>query len=245
MRRKLIAGAGVLALIAVPTAFAAGGGGPIRGAERNPSPDRTTEYHHETQIIGNVAGTSANVGGYVTRQSNKSDTGGGAIYGCRAGSGHEACVAANNLADGDAFRFQASPTASRAGVIRFGTSLGKPVSKPPFATNGTGRVDNLNADMVDGRDAPLTASVPAGGSPEGAKGFGAARVGTGVYNAVVPDNEVSGIPCTPQATIDGAEPALVTVQPSPGASSLPVYIVHTFDLDGTPADHAFFLTLQC
>ena len=96
---------------------------------------------------------AANTGGYVTRQSNKSATGGGAVYGCRARGGTEACVAANNLSNGDAFRFQASPNALTVGQIRFGLNIAQPVDKPPFTTNGTGLVKNLNADRVDGKSA--------------------------------------------------------------------------------------------
>jgi hypothetical protein len=71
----------------------------------------------ETQIIGNIAASSGNTGGYVTRQSNKSATGGGAIYGCRstAATGTFPCVRANNLASGKAFEFA---TASGAATPR-------------------------------------------------------------------------------------------------------------------------------
>jgi hypothetical protein len=79
------------------------------------------------------------------------NTGGGALYGCQARGGTEACVAANNLGNGDAFRFQASPNALTVGQIRFGLNIAQPVDKPPFTTNGTGLVKNLNADRVDGK----------------------------------------------------------------------------------------------
>ncbi|MEP6954582.1 MAG: hypothetical protein ABI950_11040, partial [Solirubrobacteraceae bacterium] len=124
---------------------------------RNPSNNTSSAYTKETQIVGSVAqnqgGVAAFTGGYVTRQSNKSATGGGAIYGCRAKAGTESCVAANNLADGDAFRFQSDPRAGTVGQIRFGLDPSKTVDKPPFTTNGTGLVKNLNADQVDGRSA--------------------------------------------------------------------------------------------
>ena len=62
----------------------------------------------ETQII-------ANVKSYGTRQSNKSATGGGAIYGCRSGAGgtekgNAPCVRASNLANGRAFEFSGGNT---------------------------------------------------------------------------------------------------------------------------------------
>jgi hypothetical protein len=147
----------VLGLLAAPIAVAAGTGGPIAGASRNPSDSTSQGYTRETQIIGNIAqnqgGVAARTGGFTTRQSNKSDSGGGAIYGCRAKPGTEACVAANNLNNGDAFRFQSTEQAAAVGQIRFGLDINKPVDKPPFATNGTGLVRNLNADRLDGRQA--------------------------------------------------------------------------------------------
>lgn len=145
----------VVGLLAAPLAMGAASG--ISGGARNPSNNTSSAYNKETQIIGAIAkdqgGVAAHTGGYVTRQSNKSDSGGGAIYGCRAKAGTEACVSANNLADGDAFRFQSDPKAATVGQLRFGLDASKTVDKPPFTTNGTGLVKNLNADQVDGRSA--------------------------------------------------------------------------------------------
>jgi hypothetical protein len=142
-----------LGLVSAPLAF----GAPLDGAARNPGNNTSTGYQNETQIIGSIAqgkgGVAANTGGYTTRQSNKSDSGGGAIYGCRAEAGTESCVAANNLGNGDAFRFQSTPSANAVGQIRFGLDISKPIDKPPFVTNGTGLVKNLNADQVDGQSA--------------------------------------------------------------------------------------------
>lgn len=158
MTPRILTAALTAALLAVPaTASAATHDDAIGGATRNPSVNATSAFSKETQIIGSIAqnqgGLAAHTGGYVTRQSNKSDTGGGAIYGCRAKAGTEACVSANNLNNGDAFRFQSGPGATTIGILRFGLDLTKPVAKPPFATNGTGVVANLNADMVDGKSA--------------------------------------------------------------------------------------------
>jgi hypothetical protein len=150
--KTLAATIGACALTA-PAALAA----PIDGGERNPSNNASAGYNDETQIIGEIAqnqgGHAAGTGGFVTRQSNKSDSGGGAIYGCRSKTGTEACVAANNLNTGDAFRFQATPNSGTIGQIRFGLDINKTFDKPPFATNGTGVVKNLNADRVDGKSA--------------------------------------------------------------------------------------------
>ena len=59
-------------------------------------------------------------------------------------------MAANNLSNGDAFRFQANPAAATIGQLRFGLDINKAIAKPPFLTNGTGLVKNLNAEMLDG-----------------------------------------------------------------------------------------------
>jgi hypothetical protein len=140
------------AAIAAPVALAA-----IDGGDRNPSSNASEMFLNETEIVGDIreneGGHATGTGGYTTRQSNKSDSGGGAIYGCRAKAGTESCVAANNLSNGDAFRFQSTPGAATIGQLRFGLDVNKPVDKPPFVTNGTGLVKNLNADRVDGKSA--------------------------------------------------------------------------------------------
>jgi hypothetical protein len=156
--RQVALAATVIGLLAAPVAVGQNAAtSALDGGARNPSNDTSAEYQRETEIVGNIAqnagGVAKNTGGYTTRQSNKSDSGGGAIYGCRAKAGTESCVAANNLNNGDAFRFQASPNAATVGQIRFGLNAAQPVDKPPFTTNGTGLVKNLNADRVDGKSA--------------------------------------------------------------------------------------------
>jgi hypothetical protein len=154
LRGRVIAIAAIAcALIAAPVAFATGEGHPFSLGKRNPAAGNAAA---ESQVIANVdkgkGGTGPNTGGYSTRQSNLSKSGGGAIYGCRATTGNEACISANNLANGDAFRFQAGPNAPDVGQIRFGADIKQLVNKPPFVTNGTGTVTNLSADKLDGLD---------------------------------------------------------------------------------------------
>jgi hypothetical protein len=134
------------------------------------------------QIIADIdqgrGGFARGTGGYSTRQSNKSDTGGGAIYGCRAKAGANGCLAAVNLADGAAFKFTADAKAAAVGELLFGPSTNRTVDKPPFATNGTGLVGNLNSDKVDGKDAGdlvgkselLFATVNAAGNLQNTRG---------------------------------------------------------------------------
>lgn len=151
-RRVVAVTAGICALVGAPAALAAGDGNPFTLGKRNPTSGSVTK---ESQVIANIAqrqgGIGKNTGGFSTRQSNLSNSGGGAIYGCRSTSGTEACIASNNLANGDAFRFQAGLKSPEAGIIRFGTDINQLVAQPPFATNGTGIVKNLNAERLAGR----------------------------------------------------------------------------------------------
>jgi hypothetical protein len=226
------------ALIIAPFAGAFGDGKTMRGGARNPSPDARRAYSKETQII-------ANVSTYGTRQSNKSNNGGGAVYGCRSAAGgtakgNEPCLRASNLADGRAFEFNANG----------GTEVGQitgPTNAAPFTTTATGVATGLNADKVDGKDATdlqaKFASVTAGGTlgnNRGGKSV-AHTAGTGVYNVTF-DADVSK--CARTATVSGATAALVTAEP--GATG-DVVTVHTFDLAAaqTPGDHPFDLTVTC
>lgn len=145
--RSVIAATGVLVICVAPFAAAATGGN-LREGVRNGT---TTS---ETQIISNIGSTLATTGGYSTRQSNLSSTGGGAIYGCRSGVGGSAakprpqnpCVRANNLSTGYAFEFN-----SAKGLVGGLISVsGGGDTRRPFVTNATGVALGLNADRVDG-----------------------------------------------------------------------------------------------
>jgi hypothetical protein len=139
------------------TAYGFGENRPLLGGARNPSNDQTRALTKETEII-------ASNGTYGTRQSNKSNNGGGAIYGCRSGAGgsaanNEPCIRANNLSSGYAFEFNTSGT--QGGVISTKDSTGR-----PFTTNATGVATGLNADRVDSLDADqLVANARSGLSP--------------------------------------------------------------------------------
>jgi hypothetical protein len=102
----ILASALLVALLVAPFAGAFGEGNSVRGGARNPSSDARRAYTRETQII-------ANVNTYGTRQSNKSNNGGGAVYGCRSAAGgtpkgNEPCLRASNLTNGRAFEFNAN-----------------------------------------------------------------------------------------------------------------------------------------
>lgn len=261
-------------LVGSPFAVAAGTGDPIIGGERNPSNNQSKELTRETQIIGDIdqneGGIAANTGGYVTRQSNKSDSGGGAIYGCRAKKGTESCVAANNLADGNAFRFQASASADQVGLFRFGVDIDKLVDKAPFATNGTATVKNLSADKIDGKDSTdfytkdeankafvpqgslLYAVVDANASPVAVSGRGATAVSAPAANAnglaytvTFGTANVSG--CAYNATIrDNSVNSLPLVSAAPDPDNKSNVIVQEqLQGGGAPAGADFSLTVTC
>ena len=149
----IIAAALLVALMVAPFAGAFGEGNNVRGGVRNPSSDASRAYTKETQII-------ANLSTYGTRQSNKSNNGGGAVYGCRSAAGgtpkgNEPCVRASNLADGRAFEFNAN------GGTEVGAITG-PAAAAPFTTTAKGVATGLNADQVDGKSADeITAAAQA------------------------------------------------------------------------------------
>jgi hypothetical protein len=146
--RAVLLASFVIALVMAPFGVAATGD-TLRLGKRNTAGS-------ETKIVSSTPATSASTGGYATRQSNTSNSGGGAIYGCRSGAGgtaanppQEPCLRANNLRTGYAFEFAARDSDS-AGTIMVGSGGD---TKKPFTTNATGVATGLNADRVDGKSA--------------------------------------------------------------------------------------------
>jgi hypothetical protein len=148
--RSVLLATGLLVVAIAPFGIAATGDS-LREGRRN----GTTV--NETEIVSNIKSTTALKGGYSTRQSNLSDSGGGAIYGCRSQAGgsratptpQNPCIRANNLSRGLAFEFNAS-VGDVVGAITAGTGGD---TKKPFTTNATGVATGLNADRVDNLDA--------------------------------------------------------------------------------------------
>ena len=160
--RAVVLTGGLIAVLAAPLGVAATGD-VLREGERNGTATR------ETKIVARVNASSGSTGGYATRQSNTSASGGGAIYGCRSRAGgsaanppQEPCMRASNLSNGLAFEF-AAREGETAGTIEVGSGGD---SKRPFTTNATGVATGLNADRVDGRSADeLTAAAAAAAKP--------------------------------------------------------------------------------
>jgi hypothetical protein len=142
--RAVLLATGILVVGLAPFGVAATGD-VLREGERNGTATQ------ETQIIADISASSGATGGFATRQSNLSNSGGGAIYGCRSGNGNnqEPCLRSNNIRNGRAFEFNAT-NGNRVGTI---TAGGGGDSKRPFTTNATGVATGLNADEVDGASA--------------------------------------------------------------------------------------------
>jgi hypothetical protein len=247
----IVISAMLLALLATPIALGAGEGGPLDGGARNPSSNETQSYGKETEIIASTAT-------YGTRQSNKSDNGGGAIYGCRSKAGgspakNEPCIRANNLNAGLAFEFDTD--GALAGTI---TAAKAGDASKPFTTNATGVATGLNADRVDGKsaediakDAAATAQalqpfaqVGSDGTPaqtRGTQANGVSRSAAGDYGVVF-TGDLSK--CALSATVTGTAPGQVTVTPAVAGGATTVD-VRTFDGTGTAADRGFHLSAAC
>jgi len=239
----LFASVVVVAIAVSGSAFAFGEGRPILGGKRNPSTNASRAFTSETQII-------ANNSTYGTRQSNKSDNGGGAIYGCRSGAGgtpkgNEPCIRANNLAQGLAFEYE-----SNGPLV--GTINSSNANAAPFTTNAHGVATGLNADQVDGKSASdlqaQFAAVSATGTLGNARGATAAARTTGGGPAgdytVTFASDVSK--CAYSATVIGnvaAEFGTANV----AAVDATHLRVHTFDQAAPPAaaDRAFHLVVNC
>jgi len=233
-------------LVAGLTPFAvARTGDELREGVRNGTAKR------ETQIVAKIKSSSGKTGGFSTRQSNLSGSGGGAIYGCRASSAStsESCLRANNLSTGHAFSFSASKGLV-AGVISAGSGGD---TKKPFVTNATGVANGLNADRVDGKNAAdlqavnSFARVTLGGAAEQTRGVPSGGVtnpaGAGTYSVVFSGDLTA---CALSATVTGTAAGQVTVTPTVAASKQTTAVdVRTFDGDGLAADRGFHLTATC
>lgn len=255
-RTYLLSSAVLLAVAVAPFALAAGEGSPLRGGARSPSDNKSQAFTRETEII-------ANSSTYGTRQSNKSDNGGGAIYGCRSGAGgsakgNEPCVRVTNLAAG--YAFELDTNGPLGGTI---TANGGDNAKP-FTTNATGVATGLNADRLDSKnaaditaDAAQTATadatreaaaasnaarpfaqVAADGAAGTSRGLIASnavsRQGSGDYQVVFTGDLTA---CALAATLTGTNGGEISVTPAVAADKKSTSVdVRTFDLTvgGTP-----------
>jgi hypothetical protein len=220
----------ILAVGVPAVALGAGEGRSLIAGKRNPQGGSLTR---ETQVISNN-------GTYSTRQSNLG-SGGGAIYGCRAGENAEPCVRANNLRAGRAFEFETG--GKTAGEIKV-----KDTSGAPFTTNATGKVVNLNADKLDDKEAAdfaatsdvLFAAVADGGTLGANRGATASNR-AGDATTVTFNRDVSK--CSYTATANGATPQALSAA-SPGAAAPAANQVVVTE-DPAPPAVAFHLQVIC
>lgn len=206
----------------------------------------------ETLIVSKNNATSGATGGYATRQSNLSSTGGGAIYGCRASAAATSnpCMRANNLSSGRAFEFNAQ-NGDVAGTIIVGAGG---ATKKPFTTNATGVATGLNADQVDGKEA-----ADLGGPKAYARVDSTAATDTvdpnrskGITNANVSDfgtggTCISGLPFTPKtavATIANFSAGQINADVAPDVGACPAGTqarVQTYNSAGAATDGIDFI----
>ena len=248
----LLAGAVVLALTVSSGALAAGEGRAIFGGERNPSANPAVALTEETQII-------ANTSTYGTRQSNKSNNGGGAVYGCRSGEGgstaqNEPCIRSVNLSTGRAFEFVAQAGAEAGRIEAAGGDNAR-----PFTTNATGVATGLNADRVDGIDGaqlqqqiaqltPRLARVDGNGNLTGGRGAASStRVTQGVYTVRFTD-DITNCNYSAQQTETG-DNAGATLVAFVDATTLRIRTRNGGGADGTGStdngDHPFHVQVLC
>lgn len=198
---KAILISALILAVGIPTvALGAGEGRSLIAGKRNPQGGSLTR---ETQVISNN-------GTYSTRQSNLG-SGGGAIYGCRAGENAEPCVRANNLRAGRAFEFETG--GKTAGDIKVKDTTGA-----PFTTNATGKVVNLNADKLDDKEAAdfaavadlMFAKVADGGTLLSGRGATASSKTGNETTVTFGGRDISN--CTATASANGSDPQPLAVR---------------------------------
>jgi hypothetical protein len=251
--RSVLLATGLLA-IGVSSFAVAGTGDPLREGKRNGTTVR------ETEVVSNVSSNSGLKGGYSTRQSNLSSSGGGAIYGCRSQAGgskatptpQNPCVRANNLSRGLAFEFQGT-LSDVVGTITAGAGGD---TKKPFTTNATGVATGLNADRVDNLDAAQIvaqardpfALISSTGTVTQSRGLIAT---TPVAHAAGNDLDPYQVTfagdltkCAVSATLTGVNLGEVRADPQPLAGNTRVTVV-TADSTGAPKERRFDLAFHC
>jgi hypothetical protein len=250
--RSVLLATGLLVVIVAPIGVAATGN-PLREGVRNGT---TTK---ETEIVSNLGSSTGLKGGYATRQSNLSNSGGGAVYGCRSQAGGSAakpkpmnpCIRANNLSQGYAFEFNAS-NGNTVGAITTGVGGD---TKKPFVTNATGVATGLNADRVDNLDAaqiiaatrsPFAQIAAAGVTPGASNGLAATNPvthtdGSGLYTVKF-NGDLSK--CAFSATIAQTATGEISAVPAVAAGDTTV-TVRTANSAGVGADRAFYLSANC
>lgn len=117
-------------------------------------------------------------------------------------------------------------------------------SKPPMTVNSSTKVPNLNADKVDGKDAPVWAVIRADGLAASWYGLTGNRHANGVAGLYFIDFNRDISKCAITATLATGNPGQISAYKR-GASSPTSVDVYTFDYQGSLADNAFDLVVNC
>jgi hypothetical protein len=248
--RSVLLATGLLVVVVAPLGVAATGSS-LREGVRNGTTSR------ETEIVGNLKSSTGLKGGYVTRQSNLSSSGGGAVYGCRSqegGSGanpaQNPCIRANNLSKGYAFEFNSS-NGNTVGAITTGVGGD---TKKPFTTNATGVATGLNADRVDNLDAAQIiaatrspfAQISAGATVGSSNGLVAtnpvADTGLGLYTVKFNGDLTK---CALSATLTNATAGGEISANAALAAGETTVTVRTANSAGTGLDSPFHISANC
>jgi hypothetical protein len=249
--RAVLLASGLLA-IGITSMGVAATGNPLREGKRNGTTTR------ETEIVGNFGSSAGLKGGYVTRQSNLSSSGGGAVYGCRSQAGgslatptpQNPCIRANNLSRGLAFEFN-STIGDIVGAFTSGTGGD---TKKPFVTNATGVATGLNADRVDNLDAAQIvaaardpfAQVTVVDAVAESRGLATTGAFTHTDNSGVYELKFNGdlSKCAVVATVTDAAVGQISASPVVGSGATTV-TVRTLDKTGAVADRGFHVSFNC
>ncbi len=126
--------------------------------------------------------------------------------------------------------------------LEVGPSIAIPTTQtvPPMTVNSQVKVRHLNADKVDGRDAPIWAVVSSLGGLDRSHGATSSRkISSGQYEVVF-ERSVSG--CAHSATIGPPSGQVSVSQDSAEASKVTVF---TTNSAGTLSDRSFHLVAVC
>lgn len=136
---------------------------------------------------------------------------------------------------------------NNAGANDTALDLRVQAGEAPMRVNSDKVVANLNADKIDGSDAPLWAVVdPTAGQTitvTRSKGAtGASKLGTGIY-AIGFNRDVSG--CAAFATIHNNSVGFISTRVNSDHATKRDVLVTTYDRVGVPADRPFQLVVHC
>jgi hypothetical protein len=184
---------------------------------------------------------------FLARNTLQGDGGAGAfVCSSNRGANREPCLNMTNKGDGFAAAFRTR------GLTGFRLQTSGQGTAVPFDldSNATGKVDFLNADMVDGQDSSeigreLWARVTGGATPTLQRDNGAdavSRQGVGDYRVTF-DRDVNN--CSYQVTPSDVTDSLTAAADADASNNRQVVVSLRSSEDGNRADGAFQVTVNC